>query len=139
MPESVIGIDASRSYVEPMTGTERYSRRIIEQLIEQAGDDRSFRLFFRDAPPADAKLGSAETRVLPARRFWTHHRLRRELSANPVNVLFVPSHVLPLGYQGRSVVTIHDLGYLHEPSAHTASSRIQLDLTTRWNARNASQ
>ncbi|TVR71097.1 MAG: glycosyltransferase family 1 protein, partial [Sphaerobacteraceae bacterium] len=98
-----------------------------------------FRLYFRDAPPDDAPLGSAEQRVLPARRLWTHHRLRRELSANPVNVLFVPSHVLPVGYQGRSVVTIHDLGYLHEPSAHTASSRIQLDLTTRWNARSASQ
>lgn len=139
MTESLIGIDASRSYIDPMTGTERYSRRIIEQLAGMAPDDLRLRLYFRDAPPDDAVLGNAEKKVLPARRFWTHHRLRQELKTNPVDLLFVPSHVLPFGYQRRSVVTIHDLGYLHEPSSHTLSSRVQLDLTTRLNARQATQ
>jgi glycosyltransferase involved in cell wall biosynthesis len=139
MAESLIGIDASRSYVEPMTGTERYSRRIIEHLIDLAPEDLQLRLYFRDTPPTDAQLDGAERRVLPARRFWTHHRLRRELKAHPVDLLFVPSHVLPVGYNGRSVVTIHDLGYLHEPGSHTTSSRVQLDLTTRWNTRRASR
>ncbi|MEX2425724.1 MAG: glycosyltransferase family 1 protein, partial [Thermomicrobiaceae bacterium] len=37
----------------------------------------------------------------------------------------------------KSIVTIHDLGYLHEPGSHTRASRIQLRLTTQWNARKA--
>jgi glycosyltransferase involved in cell wall biosynthesis len=137
-PDVLLGIDASRSYAEPMTGTERYSRRIVEQLIRLLPDDHHLRLYFRESPPDHAELGRAEQRVLPARRFWTHHRLRSELKRYPVDLLFVPSHVLPLGYAGKSVVTVHDLGYLHEPDAHTRSSRMQLDLTTRWNARQAS-
>jgi glycosyltransferase involved in cell wall biosynthesis len=35
------------------------------------------------------------------------------------------------------VVTIHDLGYLHEPEGHTRQQRRMLDLTTRWSARQA--
>jgi glycosyltransferase involved in cell wall biosynthesis len=34
-------------------------------------------------------------------------------------------------------VTIHDLGYLAFPEAHTARRRLELDLTTRWSLRAA--
>ncbi|MCU0493532.1 MAG: glycosyltransferase family 4 protein, partial [Chloroflexaceae bacterium] len=39
----------------------------------------------------------------------------------------------------RNVVTIHDLGYLAFPQAHTARRRMELHLTTRWSAHAASQ
>jgi glycosyltransferase involved in cell wall biosynthesis len=60
-----------------------------------------------------------------------------EMIRNAPDLLFVPSHVIPLVHP-RSVVTVHDLGYLHEPEAHPASQRRMLNLTTRWNARVAS-
>jgi glycosyltransferase involved in cell wall biosynthesis len=44
--------------------------------------------------------------------------------------------VIPLLHPA-SVVTIHDLGYLHEPGAHPRWQRLMLDATTRWNARAA--
>lgn len=93
-----------------------------------------YRLYFNQPPPPNARTEQAEIRTIPARRFWTHYRLSRELRANPVDLLFVPSHVLPLYRPEHSVVTIHDLGYLHEPDSHTPTSRIQLRLTTQWNA-----
>jgi glycosyltransferase involved in cell wall biosynthesis len=140
MPDDpIVGIDASRSYRSPMTGTERYSRRIIEHLMHLDAEGLRYRLYFNEPPPAFANLGSAEPRVIPARRLWTHFRLSRELWQHPVDLLFVPSHVLPLYHPGRTIVTIHDLGYLVEPDSHTRSSRLQLKLTTQWNAREATR
>lgn len=56
------------------------------------------------------------------------------MAIRPPGVLFIPAHVIPLIHP-RSVAVIHDLGYLHVPEAHAASTRWMLDLTTRWNAR----
>jgi glycosyltransferase involved in cell wall biosynthesis len=107
-------------------------------LLDAWPDDFRYRLYFNETPPASAPLDPAEICAIPARRLWTHYRLSRELRDNPVDALFVPSHVLPLHHPARSVVTIHDLGYLYEPGAHTVSSRTQLRATTLWNARKAS-
>ena len=138
MSPALIGIDASRSYTVPMTGTERYSRRIIEHMIDIQPENAEFRLYFNHSPPEHAVFGRAECRTLPARRFWTHYRLSKEMRESPVDVLFVPSHVLPVIHPPASVVTIHDLGYLYEPESHTLTSRTQLSLTTRWNVSRAS-
>ena len=46
----------------------------------------------------------------------------------------MPSHVIPL-YHPPTVVTIHDLGYIHRPESHPASQRRMLDITTLWSAR----
>jgi glycosyltransferase involved in cell wall biosynthesis len=55
----------------------------------------------------------------------------------PPDVLFVPAHVLPLIHPRRSVITVHDLGYLYFPQAHRPADRLYLDRSTRWNARRA--
>ena len=52
----------------------------------------------------------------------------------PPEALFVPAHVIPLVHP-RTVVTVHDLGYLYFPEAHPTPARMYLDLSTRWNAR----
>ena len=49
----------------------------------------------------------------------------------------MPAHVVPLAGAPPSVVTIHDLGYLAFPQAHTARRRLELHLTTRWSLRAA--
>jgi len=74
---------------------------------------------------------------MPFPRLWTHVRLSWEMAHHPPDVLFVPAHVLPIVHPRRSVVTIHDLGYLHYPEAHRLLDRLYLDLSTRYNARAA--
>jgi glycosyltransferase involved in cell wall biosynthesis len=59
------------------------------------------------------------------------------MAQSPPDALFVPAHVLPPIHPRSSLVTIHDLGYLHFPKAHPWHQRLYLDLSTRWNARNA--
>jgi len=60
------------------------------------------------------------------------------MARRPPDLLFVPAHVIPLIHP-RSVVTVHDLGYIYHPQAHRAFDRLYLDLSTRFNVSVASQ
>jgi glycosyltransferase involved in cell wall biosynthesis len=132
----LVGIDASRYAGEVRTGTETYSRELIDALggiaplpfrirsyVNRIGSDERAQL-----------LDLGDVRAIPFPRFWTHCRLSLEMALHRPDLLFVPSHVIPVVHPA-SVVTVHDLGYLHEPDAHPVSQRRMLDLTTRWNAR----
>jgi glycosyltransferase involved in cell wall biosynthesis len=134
----LVGIDASRAFSANPTGTETYSFEITSALLKARSPYR-FRLYTRKTPPP----GSCPPQInydihsLSFPRLWTHVRLSAEMISYPPDVLFVPSHVLPLVHPQTSLVTVHDLGYLHFPQAHRGLDRWYLDLSTRWNARNA--
>jgi glycosyltransferase involved in cell wall biosynthesis len=135
----LIGIDASRAVAAHPTGTEIYSQQLIKALLQSEGKRtesarRRFRLYFRD-PPAKGAFPEADVRHIPFPRLWTHLRLSWEMARRPPDVLFVPAHVLPPIRPRISLVTIHDLGYLHFPRAHPWPQRLYLDLSTRWSAR----
>lgn len=135
----LIGIDASRAVAAQATGTELYSQQLIRALAASAPGHR-FRLYFNQTPPAGfLQAGNIEHRVIPFRRLWTHVRLAWETAQHPPDALFVPAHVLPILHPRRSLVTVHDLGYLDFPEAHPAGQRFYLDASTRWNARAASR
>jgi glycosyltransferase involved in cell wall biosynthesis len=138
-----IGIDASRIAVAARTGTEHYTYELLAALARR---DRSTRytLFCNQMPATLPALGpNFKLRRIPFPRLWTHARLSAELVMHPPDTLFVPAHVLPLGApvrrRMRTVVTIHDLGYLRFPDAHTRAHRLYLRLSTLWSARVASQ
>jgi glycosyltransferase involved in cell wall biosynthesis len=134
----LISIDASRATVQQRTGTEGYSFHIIRGLID-LGTDHCFHLYFRDTPPDDLfqQQANVEIRVLKQRRLWTHLALRSAVRHERPNVLFVPSHVIPWPDVGPvpSVVTAHDLGYLHYPEKHPLIERLYLDWSTRHSTR----
>lgn len=144
----LIGIDASRALRSQRTGTENYSWQLIRHLLA-LGSSHRFRLYCQQPPPAglfdlsdqplSAEVGAshAEARVIPWPRLWTHLRLSWEVTRHPPDVLFVPSHVLPLLHPRRSVVTVHDLGFRLFPEAHKTLDRAYLDWSTRFNARSA--
>jgi glycosyltransferase involved in cell wall biosynthesis len=134
----LIGIDASRATAARRTGTENYSLHLIRELLN-LGQQHRFRLYFNQAPSPGLLPGNAEQRVIPCPRLWTHVRLSWEMWARPPDLLFVPSHVLPLVHPRRSVVTVHDLGYHYYPEAHTLSQNLYLRWSTRYNARTAAR
>lgn len=140
----LIGIDASRALRSRRTGTENYSLQLIRRLVALNGD-HLFRLYCDQPPPpglfgAGPELaGRVETCVIRAPRLWTHVRLSAEVSRRPPDVLFVPSHVLPVLHPRASVVTVHDLGFRYFPEAHPPLQRRYLDASTRFNARSASR
>ena len=136
----LIGIDASRATVAQRTGTEAYSLHLIRSLLELDSAHR-FRLYFNRAPPPGLFTAAAnersDQRVMPFPRLWTHARLSTEMLVHPPDVLYVPSHVLPIAHPQRSVVTVHDLGHRFYPEAHTPGQRRYLEWSTRYHVRAA--
>lgn len=132
----LIGVDASRATAARRTGTENYSLHLIRALLA-LGEAFRFRLYFNQPPLAGLLPGSCDERIMPFPRLWTHLRLSVEMASRPPDVLFVPSHVLPLVHPRRSVVTVHDLGYHYYPQAHTLFQNVTLRWSTRYNARAA--
>lgn len=135
---AVIGIDASRAVVQAPTGTEYYSRALIEALLRTTSPYR-FRLYTRTAFPGDffPRTTNYEIRAMPFPRLWTHLRLAYEMLMRAPDVLFVPAHVMPPIHPRRSLVTVHDLGYRFFPQAHPVLQRLYLDYSTRWSVRTA--
>lgn len=134
-----IGIDASRAAVAKHTGTEAYSLAIIRALLALDTPHR-WQLYLRELPPAhwlDSPRDDVVQTVVRPRRLWTHFGLSGQLRRQPPDRLFVPAHVLPLIHPCPSVVTIHDLGYLHFPHAHPIAQRWYLNWSTRFSARHA--
>lgn len=132
----LIGIDASRAVTAQRTGTETYSLHLIRALLN-LGSGHRFRLYTNGRASLSSPDAEVEIRSIPFPRLWTHLRLSAEMALRPPDVLFVPAHVIPLIHPAASVVTVHDLGYLHYPESHRAWDRRYLDWSTRWSARQA--
>lgn len=132
----IVGIDASRAFPAERTGTETYSYQVLRALGARhpAWDYRAY--VNAGEIESGALDPSVDVRAIPFARFWTHARLSWEMRRHPPDLLFVPAHVVP-AIHPPSVVTIHDLGYLHVAAAHPAGQRAMLDLTTRWSVRAA--
>ncbi len=128
----LIGIDASRATLARRTGTENYSLQLIRHLLALESEHR-YRLYFNRPPEASLFPSAADLRVISFPRLWTHARLSWEMAFRPPDMLFVPAHVLPVVHPHRSVVTVHDLGYLYYPGAYRPLDRLYLDLSTRYN------
>lgn len=136
-----IAIDASRTTVQRVTGTEHYARELIRHLIPKIEYDTEHRLtlYFRDTPSPDLFPKSTRIKhcVIPFARAWTHVRFAAQIWRDRPDVTFVPAHTLPLIFPGRAVVTVHDLGFKYFPEAHKTRDRRYLDWTTRYSASRA--
>lgn len=137
-----IGIDISRMATMARTGTEHYASEVVA-AIARHDPVNAYTLYCNQLPARLPPLGANMTvRCIPMPRLWTHVRLSSEVLRHPPDVLFIPAHVLPLGAplvrRMRTVVTVHDLGYLRYPEAHTTAQRLYLRLSTVWSARAAS-
>ncbi|MFN8378438.1 MAG: glycosyltransferase family 1 protein [Anaerolineae bacterium] len=133
-----IAIDASRTTVAHVTGTERYALEMIRALLALE-TPHTFTLYFRDNPLPGLfpSYPQVEQRVIPFRRAWTHLRFAAALAADRPDMVWVPAHTLPVVFPGRAAVTVHDLGYRIFPQAHPSLQRRYLDWSTAHSARRA--
>ncbi len=89
-------------------GTDRRDLHVILYSREPLADDLA-RL-----PPG------WESRVLrwPPKKFWTQIRLSWEMLWHRPDVLFVPSHAIPIIHPKNTITTIHDIGFLRYPDLY---------------------
>ena len=116
----IIGIDASRAITKQRTGTEKYSRDLIFEL-SKIDIKNQYRLYV--GPNYDGSFDTLpknfSVKMINRRKFWTLIGLTSEMVRNKPDVLFVPSHVLPIVTPKQSIVTIHDLAWKHFPGAYS--------------------
>jgi len=137
----LIGIDVSRANLTHKTGVEWYSYYLVRWLakIDSANEyilytDKPLRggllnLSSSQHTEKEEKEGEVKfengyqvlncphnnfkAKVLkwPIDFFWTQGCLSIEMIFNSPDVLFVPSHVLPIFHPKKSIVTIHDIAF----------------------------
>lgn len=131
----LIGIDASRAGKKIKTGTEWYSYHLIFNLAKIDSKNRyilytkSDSLFLPENLPNNFQIKILKW---PFKFIWTHLRLSWEMLTSPPDILFVPAHSVPLVHRNRTIVTIHDLGFLHQPEIYQPLSRFYHRLSTWW-------
>lgn len=116
-----IAIDGSRLGVEQKTGVEVYSYNIIGEIIKDK--QNNYLLWSKtDLPESFTQAPNIQVKKLKSAILWSQGRLAIELITHrSPDVIFVPSHVIPLVSKGKFVVTIHDLAFLHFPKIYTKS------------------
>lgn len=127
----IIGIDASRANRQIKTGVEWYSYYLIEELKKiTTGDKNQFFLYTDQPLKGELKKmpNNWQEKVLswPLKYLWTKIRLSWEMIKDKPDILFIPSHVLPIFFPKKTIITIHDLAYERYPKAYSKFSRYYL-------------
>ncbi|MCX6817083.1 MAG: glycosyltransferase family 1 protein [Candidatus Beckwithbacteria bacterium] len=139
----LIGIDASRAFGKDKTGTENYSKEIIEAILKlPEAKKHEFILYVRN--PIRSDLAGLQGRTLQVKEInwkmlWTQGGLALELLKNPVEVLWVPAHTLPVirNPKIKTVVTIHGLEYEFLPQYYQFPQKLWLNKSTEYAVKQA--
>lgn len=127
-----IGIDASRAARNIKTGTEWYSYHIIEQMM-RFKTTNDFLLYTKDHLPFTLLEHCKEKKIAwPLPFLWSQGGLSCEMLFKKPDLLFVPSHAIPLIHPQKTVTTIHDVGFLQWREYRSTKDLWYLDWSTRY-------
>jgi len=125
----ILGIDCSRYAAEQPTGVEVYTDRMVEGLLTQLPElgYEQVRLYVKTPRQLErllrmieeAQLKNIEVVLIERQKFWTLIGLSWQLLWHPVDVLFVPSHTMPIFTPRKSLLTVHGLESYHFPDAYS--------------------
>lgn len=124
----VIGFDGSRAFNSIRTGTENYSYQLLKALskIDQIN---TYYIYLRSQVPNLEKWPKNFIfKEINWPRLWTQVGLAIQTFKDPLEVLFIPSHTLPVIRKPglKTVITVHDLGSEYLPSMHQLKQRLYL-------------
>jgi glycosyltransferase involved in cell wall biosynthesis len=116
------------------TGEETYVLNLLRQLREVAPDlELAAVTRHPELVPEGIRRLELAARFQEARMAWSLPRLLRRVGPELAHF----QHALPLGYRGRSVVTLHDLHFERDPSAMGLVDRLTFKAVVPRAARNA--
>ncbi|MFC1622974.1 glycosyltransferase [Patescibacteria group bacterium] len=123
-----IGIDASRAFLGHRTGIEEYSYQVIKHLRDKLKKHQLV-LYLRKGQRDRIDFNLPDNwsvKEIKFPRFWTQMGLSLEMILNPVDVLFVPAHTVPVFHAKKTVVVIHGLEYEFLPKAYSFWERLYM-------------
>ena len=117
----LVGLDGRGLSAAARSGVERYVVELARALAQL--DDRPDMLAYTDGPIPDADLsralsGRLETRLIAARRGWLRVALPWRLWRDRVDLVHLPSTILPPLLPCPAVVTVHDLAWRKHPETY---------------------
>ncbi len=116
------------------TGEETYVQNLLRELPTVAPDLRFAAVTRRpELVPAGVEAIALPARSQEVRMAWSLPRLLRRLRPELAHF----QHALPLGYTGRSVVTVHDLHFEHDPEVMGLLDRLTFKAVVPRAARRA--
>jgi len=131
-----IGIDAHFVGVR-RSGNEQYFENLIRALLRQPADGSEYFVFsYRGAAQARVPDPRAVHVPLSSRSVWWQRAIEipRHAWRLGLDLVHVPFNFLPI-MKCRTVVTIHDLGFLRVPEVYTPAERLRMRVLTRLSAR----
>lgn len=141
-----IGIDGSRAFLRDKTGIEHYSFQVIKHLTKKLAKSEVVLYLNGNQKGQIEKSGLGfelpdnwEIKYLSAPRFWTQLRLSWEMLTHPVDVLYVPSHVIPFIHPRKTIATVHGLEYEFYPEAYFWGARLYMRFFIKKSCRWASR
>jgi len=139
-----IGFDASRAFVEGRTGTENYSYQLLKALAK-IDTENHYLIYLRESQKSKVKSQNWPENfkfvTINMPRLWTQVGLSFRTWIDPLDVLFVPSHTLPLMKKPglKTVLTVHDLGAEYLPGFHQLKQVLYLKLMTYYQLKTATK
>ncbi len=131
----LVGIDASRAFLQKRTGIEEYSYQVIKELRENLQATQVW-VYVRPGQKIDFSLPKNwKVKTVNFVFGWTQIGLSWEMFFRPVDVLFVPAHTLPFIHPKNSVVTIHGLEYEFCPEAYSYWERLYMRWSIKFSCR----
>ena len=128
----IIGFDGSRAFNKHKTGTENYSFQLLQHL-SKIDTENNYVIYIRPGFEIEKGWpGNFKFKVLNFKLLWTQVGLALSTFTDPLDVLFVPSHTLPLIRKPglKTVLTVHDLGAQYLPQYHQLKQRLYLSFVT---------
>ena len=118
-----IAIDGS-CLTKEKAGIGFYLARLLQALDRLPGDERY--TILSNKPIPDLGLSDrfqTESRRVPSTTLWAQTYLRSRLKAHNPDLFHSAAIGMPLGYRKASVLTAHDLAFLHFPHQHRLATR----------------
>ena len=140
-----IGYDGSRAFVKNRTGTENYSYQLLKYLsrIDKSNHYKVYIRFINDTIIELMKLfpKNFEFVEIKWKRLWTQGGLAIRTFTDGLDILFVPSHTLPIIRRPilKTVMTVHDLGAEYLPKMHQLKQRLYLNWITKYQLKSATR
>ncbi len=138
----VIAFDGSRAFSDKRTGTENYSYQLLKSLAK-IDQKNTYKVFLRPGAIVDKKEWPSNFQFITLNYpfLWTQVGLSIKTFTEPMDVLFVPAHTLPLirAPWVKTVVTVHDLGSEYLPQTHQLKQRLYLSLMQNYQLQTATK
>lgn len=128
----------ARSLTGFMSGTKRYMSNIIRALL--ATDLKNEYVIYYDQESCLGDNPSAMEKVIkmPTKLLWDHIALPLAAKKDGIDVLFCPKNVVPPLSNCKSVITVHDLGYMVNPTYYPPIDTLYMNMAIRWSVRKSS-